>query len=569
MSTGVSAQSGQERQKPHHDQAHHKRYLAIFLPFLVSERIRREGLSRNGLLRGEADADAHPSPVSRPLVTTCETRGALRLAATDPVAVQRGLRAGMALTDARARHPDLIALPDDPAADRALLERLADWARRYTPLLAQDPPDALVLDMTGAAHLFGGEEALLADIRTRLTALGFQPRLAIAGTPEAAAALTRARRDRAGAPDPIIASGAEEAALRPLPLRALRVAPQTCEALEQLGLRRVEDILLRPRAPFAARFGADLLARIDAALGRVRSGIGARIEAPSYLVERRFFEPILASEDVARTLERLAEELCAMLTRHGEGATRLEYMLFRVDGAVRRISLEAGRPVRDPDRIMLLFRERLAGLHDALDIGHGFDLARLAAVTVGRLDETSPRLDGRARGQALARLIDTLGARLGEARVRIPVAGDAHLPEEAARLRRPFERPASGRPSARSSTRPSTRPASWLTAPSSWLSAAAAPDRPIRLFDQPEPIEALASVPDGPPLRFRWRRVLHETIAYEGPERIAPPWWRGGRLTRDYFCVEDREGRRFWLFRHGLYARETQTPRWYLHGLFG
>ncbi len=533
----------------------------------------REELSRNGLLRDEADTDEPPAEAaSRPLVTTCEERGALRLAAVDPVAVQRGLRAGMALADARARHPDLLALPDDPAADRALLGRLADWARRYTPLLAQDPPDALVLDITGAAHLFGGEEALVADIRARLEAQGFNPRLAIAGTPEAAAALTRAKSGKPGTPDPIVASGAEEAALRPLPLRALRVAPETCEALERLGLRRVEDILLRPRAPFAARFGADLLARIDAALGRVHSGIGARIEAPSYLTERRFFEPILASDDVARTLERLAEELCAMLTRHGEGATRLEYMLFRVDGAVRRIALEAGRPVRDPDRIMLLFREKLAGLHDALDVGHGFDLARLTATAVGRLDETSPRLDGRARGQALARLIDTLSARLGEERVRIPVAGDAHLPEDAARLRRPFDRPASGRSSPRISPRSSSRSSPRSCAPPvSWLPAlaAAAPDRPIRLFDQPEPIEALASVPDGPPLRFRWRRVLHETIAYEGPERIAPPWWRGGRLTRDYFCVEDREGRRFWLFRHGLYARETQSPRWYLHGLFG
>ena len=164
------------------------------MPFLTSERIRREGGLRDGLLpRADANPAASSSgspPVPRPLVTTCETRGALRLAATDPVALRRGLRAGMALTDARARHPDLIALPDDPAADRALLERLADWARRYTPLLAQDPPDALVLDMTGGAHLFGGEEALLADIRARLTAMGFTPRLAIAGTPEAAAALT-------------------------------------------------------------------------------------------------------------------------------------------------------------------------------------------------------------------------------------------------------------------------------------------------------------------------------------------------------------------------------------------
>ena len=283
--------------------------------------------------------------------------------------------------------------------------------------------------MTGAAHLFGGEEALLADIRARLTAMGFTPRLAIAGTPEAAAALTRARRNQTDGPDPIIASGTEEAALRPLSLRALRVAPETCEALERMGLRRVEDILFAPAArplpPGSARICSRASMRLwDACAQASVRGSRRRPILPSAVSSSRFW-PVRMSR--ARW-SGWRKSFYAMLTRHGEGATRLEYMLFRVDGAVRRISLQSGRPVRDPDRIMLLFREKLAGLHDALDVGHGFDLARLSAIAVGRLDETSLRLDGRARGQALARLIDTLGARLGEERVRIPVAGDAHLP---------------------------------------------------------------------------------------------------------------------------------------------
>ncbi len=439
-------------------------------------------------------------------------------------------------------YPALIVADADPEADKALLARLGDWARRYTPLAAIDPPDGLILDIAGSAHLFGGEQTLLDDAVARLAALGFTARAAIAGTPEAAAALARAR------PGTIVPAGGEEQALRPLPLRALRIDPQALAGLERLGLKRVEDVLLRPRAPFAARFGEDLIERLDAALGRVRSTIGARIEAPSYVVERRFFEPILNPEDVTRTLHRLASELCAMLLKYGEGALALEMSLFRVDGAVRRIALRAARPTRDPERIALLFREKLAGERDELDIGYGFDVVRLVAARVERLDETMTRLDGPAAGEDLARLVDALGARLGPERVRVPAARDAHQPEAASLLVAPGARPDPG----------------WLAPP-----PGAPADRPIRLLERPEPIEAIASVPDGPPLRFRWRRVLHETMAYEGPERIAASWWEGEGHTRDYFRTEDRAGRRFWLFRQGLFGREVAVPRWYVHGLFG
>lgn len=476
-------------------------------------------------------------------------RGALRLAACDARAAALGLAPGMALADARALHPGLAVADADPDGEAATLARLADWGRRFTPLVATLPPDAVVLDVGGSAHLFGGEPALRADAVARLATMGFSARGAVAGTPEAAAALARVRD---GA---IVPSGEEERALRPLPVSALGVGPGVVEGLARLGLSRIEDVALRPRAPFAARFGADLIARLDAAFGRTRSAIGARLEAPPYVVERRFFEPILTQEDVSRTLARLAEELAAMLTRHGEGARALELSLFRVDGAVRRIRVGASRPTRDPARMALLFRERLAGERDELDIGWGFDVVRLMALSAGRLDEAARRLDGAVAGEDLARLVDALGARLGPERVRTLRACDSHWPEDAAAARAPGTPPpqdAHGEPV------PWTPP----------LPAAPA-DRPIRLFSRPEPIEAVATVPDGPPLRFRWRRVLHETVAYEGPERIAPAWWDGAGLTRDYFRAEDVDGRRFWLFREGLYGREVASPRWYVHGLFG
>ncbi|WP_349372141.1 DNA polymerase Y family protein [Salinarimonas sp.] len=525
--------------------------MALVLPTLATDRARRAGRAgqagQAGRGRASSPSPAAPeeAPQEAPLVAVVKERGALRLAACDARAAALGLRPGMSLADARALHPGLAVVDADPEAQAATLARLADWGRRWTPLVATLPPDAIVLDVTGSAHLFGGEAAMRADAVARLGRLGFHARAAIAGTPEAAAALARA------ADGAIVATGEEERALRPLPVSALAVAPSVVEGLAKLGLRRIEDVALRPRAPFAARFGADLIARIDAAFGRTRSAIGARLEAPPYVVERRFFEPILTQEDVSRTLARLADELAGMLTTHGEGARALELSLFRVDGAVRRIRVGASRPTRDPARMALLFRERLAGERDELDIGYGFDVVRLTALSASRLDEAARRLDGSVAGEDLARLVDTLGARLGPERVRRLAACDTHWPEDAAALLAP------GTPPLRDAVR-------W-TPP---LPDAPA-DRPIRLFARPEPIEAVATVPDGPPLRFRWRRVLHETAAYEGPERIAPAWWDGAGLTRDYFRAEDVEGRRFWLFREGLYGRETAAPRWYVHGLFG
>ncbi len=513
------------------------RFLSVFLPTLATDR----------LLRRRAAA-----PEAFALHT--KAKGAERLTAVDAGARRFGLLPGLAVADARARCPALELAEADARADAALLDALADWSRRFTPLAAPDAPDGLLLDVTGAAHLFGGEAALLDEIEARLGTMGFRARAALAPGPALARALSRfsSRRN--------VADAAPQAEIdrlaAALPVEALGLAVETVAGLRRAGLRRVGDLLERPRAPLAARFGAEALARLDALTCRARAPISPRFEAPAFIAERRFPDGLTRQEDLAGTLARLAADLCPLLERAGVGARRLEAVFYRVDGAVKRLAAGTSRPLRDPARLAALLAERLTAVaEEGLDTGYGFDVLRLCATEVETTAPAQGGLVAPSRAQAgagtdadLADLLDRLGARLGLRRVLRLHAEAAHLPEFAvAAIPTAYDRP-DGPP-------------------------VAAPPReavrPLRLFERPEPIEALALFPDGPPLKFRWRRVLREVVAYEGPERIAPPWWDATESapTRDYFQAQDREGHLFWLYRDGLYGRETAQPRWYLHGL--
>lgn len=471
--------------------------------------------------------------------------------ALDKAARGAGLRPGMALASARAMRPDLDLRQAEPEAEAELLARIADWLRRFTPLAAADAPDGAMLDIRGCAHLFGGEAALIACIEKELAAQGFHARCAAAPNPALAWALARFSPTRILADDDH--RGAAKV-LKILPATALRISEETVVGLRSAGLTTVGDLLTRPRAPLAARFGSDLVARLDAIAGATRDPICPRFEAAAYMVERRLAEGIARREDIERVLADLAQDLCALLERHGEGARRIVASLFRVDGVTRHLEAGTSRPQRDARTIARLLREKIDALgENGLETGYGFDVIRLAATEAESARET-PRtrlLAGEERddeSRGFAELVDRLGARFGAQRVQRLHFQDTHIPEFAA----------------------TPLPASFMRTPSLRESPGeGAPLRPIRIFESPEQIEAVATVPDGPPLRFRWRRMMHEIAAYEGPERIAPEWWRDAGLTRDYFQVEDRSGGRFWLYREGLFGREIPHPRWFVHGVFG
>lgn len=497
---------------------------------------------------------------------------ALRLTALDGRARMRGLSIGLSLADARARVPDLDAVEEEPRADHALLEAIADWCDRYTPLVALDPPDGLLLDISGCAHLLGGEATLLADMITRLRTQGFAARGAIAGTLAAAAALARYGKRQDKRPI-IVPPGHERAAIAPLPLAALRLDPETVDALAQVGLRTIADFAGRPRAPLAARFGLATITRLDAALGDAGEALSPRHPPPALVAERRFAEAIVLEETVLEVVQSLAAAISETLSMRGEGARLLEVALFRVDGAVTRTWVGTGRPLRDPALVVRLFCERLKGTETEIDAGFGFDLVRLSVLETAPDDPRQIDMTGHQEvDESVERLIDRLGARLGLENVTRYLPGDSHVPEIEARLV----------PAALAKEAALV----WPEVTSRHCQDPMA--RPIRFFSPPEPIETLAEVPDGPPIRFRWRKVFYDVRLAEGPERIAPPWWQGDLSpARDYFRVEDGEGRRFWMFREGLYERpldgppgqspapETEDremppalPRWYMQGLF-
>ena len=467
-----------------------------------------------------------------------------------------GLKTFMPLADIRAMYPAILIDTADDIADLRLLEAISDWLARYTPLAGLNAPDGAMLDISGCAHLFGGEDAMRKDIVRRLHAQGFSARTGIAGTPGAAWALAR-YGDRRNITDSELRE-----TLMALPLAALQLAPDKIDALARVGLKKIADITDRPRAPLAARFGATLLRRLDSALGLIDEPITPRLPVPPYIAERNFAEPVTQEDFILQTIEHLAVELAKTMEQRGDGARALQVTLFRVDGAVRRLSVATSKPLRDPRALCRLFKERFASLTDELDPGFGFDVIRLSVTTAEKTQATQNDIVTSANGSDdIDHLIDRLGVRFGPRRVQRLGFAESHIPEYAV-IATPAAQPPqqAGEVPERSEGRRGEL-----------AQDTQSPARPLRLFERPEEIDAIAEVPDGPPARFKWRRVAHEVAHAEGPERIAMEWWRdnkGRSLTRDYFRVEDREGRRFWLYREGLFGHETDRPQWYVHGLF-
>ncbi len=487
-----------------------------------------------------------------PCIVVTRQNNALQISALDDAAARLGLEVGLPLANVRAICPDIQVFDADPVADARALNAIADWCDRFTPLVALDLPHGLFLDITGCAHLFGGEAALLQTLCEALTRQGFAVSAAIAGTSICARTLNRHVHGR------IVMDGEEADSVKPLPVFALGADDAITRGLRRAGLKTIGDVASRSRPEIAARFGADFTALLDQALGQSDVPISPRQPLPDYIVEKRFAEPVLTDGVIAATLSRLALTLVAAMERHGKGARRLEARFFRTDGAVRAIAVDTGQPVIRPEVIDRLFRERLDALADPLDPGFGFDLVRLSASRTEIVVQQQRDLDANVHdNDELAALIDRIAARIGGRRVVVHLPQDTHIPERA-ETAAPAQHHLAAAMLAAWPARAEGEP----------------PLRPLRLFEKPEEIEVTAMFPDGPPAHFKWRRAQHRITRVEGPERIAMEWWRQsaeGRRhdhTRDYFRVEDRDGRRFWLYRHGLYGREVRSFRWFMHGVF-
>jgi protein ImuB len=493
-----------------------RRILSVWLPRLAIDRWRHA----EDCAEGEG-ADAHP------LALIAETAHGPRICAANHAGFAAGVRTGVMLADARTICPMLKAVPSDPDGDLAFLERLALWAQRWGPWSALDPPDGLLVDVTGTAHLFGGEEALLADAQGLFAKRELAARFAIAPTCGAAWALAHYGPEQAALSDDIAG------ALTNLPVAALRLEDDVLLVLRRLGLKRIGQL---------GGIGRDALHRRFRR--RAPEPLLPVVEHLAPLVQRRLLEPIRHRELLDRVVEDLAADMQGELEARGEGARRLELGMWRVDGEVIVRTLEMAAATREPAHLCRLFSARL----DDVDAGFGIELVRLRASWTEPLTLIQDDIEAGAEtpGTTLAQCIDRLTVRLGEAAVRRPVPFASHIPERAQRWRPPLAPEAASQ------------------------GTLALHARPLKLLDRPEPIAVLYATPDGYPKQFRWRGAVHEVTRVEGPERIAPEWWREKSATRlrDYYRIEDSEGRRYWIYRRGIIGDgRGGLPDWFLQGL--
>lgn len=466
------------------------------------------------------------NPIDGPFALTLKENNANRIYCLNAAAEAQGLHKGMTYSDARAFCPDLRSHVAHPPEDQRFLQGLRRWATRYCPWVGLEGEDGLVLDITGSTHLFGGEDAMLAQMRNRLARAGMTVRIGLGDTRGAAWAL--ARHGEGIAP-----AGAMLDAIGPLPVAALRLGAETSVALQRLGIRKISELAATPRAPLTRRFGPAALMRLDQALGDQPEEISPQAEPPHYGVRLTLPEPIGLIGDVMAGIQRLLGQLCPKLQAQEVGARRLCVTLGRVDRDSQQVELRLARPLHDPHRILPLFER---GLKD-LDAGFGIERLRLEATVVEPLPARQINHVSAGRKDKLDDLISRLGTRVGLENIQRFLPADSHIPERSFII----------------------SPAAYSEPARHWRPAR---PRPVVLF-APEPI---AGRTPHPPQRFRWRRMALTTGRAIGPERICPEWWleeqawRSG--LRDYWRVETQEGRRLWLF------FTPQAPGWFVQGEF-
>ncbi len=504
-------------------------------------------------------------PDDRPFALVEKGLHGLLIHAANDRALHSGVRPGVSLADTRAQLPELVARPAMISRDLAALRGLVRWLGRYGPARNIDGRDAVWIDVTGVAHLFGGEERLVADISGRLQRTGVTARVGLADTHAAASALARFGTSTVSTAA-IAPAGQVKSAIADLSIASLALAPETTHLLRRLGLKRIGQLYDLPRPALAQRFragakgrrseaeamAASVLARLDRALGLIAEPRRPLAEQPQASVRLPFAEPLISSGALGSALEEAAGRLVETFSASEIGARRFRLSLYRADGTVTGTMAATSAACRDAGHICRLLGERLS----ALDAGFGIDLVELAADGLEPMQAVQVGFDGKGALSADALLVDRLVGRLGNSQVHRLSRQSSHIPGRA-QARVPVLSGASARGVPTDFPRHGSRPAF--------------------VIEPPEPVEVMAEIPEGAPLRLVWRRVSRRILRSEGPERIGPEWWRLLALppedrprTRDYYRVEDETGGGYWVFREGLYGREeeeTGAPRWFVHGV--
>ena len=493
-----------------------RRVLSIWLPQLPLDLRVRRGDPR----------------VSAPFAMISEIKNAWRLTHLSEAAQCAGLTAGLSLPDARAICPELLTEPSDPVREAALLRALWRWANSLSPWVALDAPDGLFLDITGCAHLFGGERAMAEDAHARLSDMNVMSRIGIADTKGAAWALARFK----GSEIEIAAEGKTGAALAALPLEGLRLPPKTVTDLRRTGLKTIGQVAEIKPAELARRFGLDLTKALSATLGHTPDPVSPKAADPIYAARMTLPDPIGLKDDLLNVLDRLIASVAGRLETDAKGARRFALTVRCVDTGDHILAIGFSRPTHVPRAILQQFERPL----DGLKIEFGADWFRLEAAHIEPIQPFQISLDSHKQAEDdTSKIISTLGNRLGFDRVRQFMPRQSHLPEREFTYVEAMDR---------------REPVSWMAGPRK---------RPVRLFKRPERLVTLE--PGRPPKRFQWRKSVYATHDAKGPERLTAEWWQDDRAsTRDYWQVQTEDGPRLWLMTYP----GSGEPNWYIAGRF-
>jgi protein ImuB len=495
-----------------------KRFISVWFPYLLTDHHQLQQPVDDGL----------------PLAITMPEQGKMKIWASNPPARQRGIIPGMVVADSKAILPELMLVPYRTGSEQQILEQLALWSMHYTPLVALDAPAGLWMDISGCSHLWGGEQAYLNHISAGFQSQGYKVRIAIADTPGAAWAAARYQGAAC-----IIAPGKQEALLESLPPAALRLEAALTERLHKLGFYRIGDFSKMPRTALRRRFGKDLLLQLDQAMGREPEYLQPVGRPVIYLEKLSCPDPVCNASGIAIALEQLLTGLCRQLQKDLKGLRSAVLRGYRVDGHLQQITIGTHKASRNLKHLFKLFEEKISSIEPGL----GIELFELEAPVTEALSMEQEGFwdDGRKKTSALSELLDRISGRIGSQYIHRYIPQPYYWPERA------------------------------IAEATGLQEAAAMPwpahkARPILLLSRPEPIAVSVALPDYPPLLFIYLGKTHKVKKADGPERIEPEWWLTEGMHRDYYCVEDEQGSRYWLFRLGSY--EQQHPQWFLHGFF-